>query len=273
MKNELKPLDKYKWIFFDADNTLFQFNDFNALTILFSQYNVNFTKEDFEAYQKINKPLWVEYQNGNITALELQNSRFKLWAEKLKVSTEILNNHFLKIMAETCPPLEGAESLLHSLKKANVKIGIITNGFIALHQKRLEFTRFSVYIDLLVVSEAAGIAKPDRRIFDYAINQIDNPPESNQILMVGDTAESDILGGINAKWDTCWLNTDKKPISQHITPTYQVSSLMELENFLLGHQNTFDSTGNSAIWHKRVEPTIAASIDNNVPVTTQNSRL
>ncbi|MDI8841725.1 hypothetical protein MJI69_30510, partial [Salmonella enterica subsp. enterica serovar Anatum] len=39
------------------------------------------------------------------------------------------------------------------------KIGIITNGFTALQQTRLERTGLREYFDLLVISEQVGVAK------------------------------------------------------------------------------------------------------------------
>ena len=47
---------------------------------------MTFTAEDFQDYQAVNKPLWVDYQNGAITALQLQHQRFDVWAERLNVS-------------------------------------------------------------------------------------------------------------------------------------------------------------------------------------------
>ncbi|MFN2767701.1 pyrimidine 5'-nucleotidase, partial [Escherichia coli] len=91
-------------------------------------YSVTFTAEDFQDYQAVNKPLWVDYQNGAITALQLQHQRFDVWAERLNVSPGVLNEAFLNAMADICAPLPGAVSLLDSLK-GKVKLGIITNGF------------------------------------------------------------------------------------------------------------------------------------------------
>jgi hypothetical protein len=79
---------KWDWIFFDADETLFTFDSFGGLQRMFLDYSVTFTAEDFQDYQAVNKPLWVDYQNGAITALQLQHQRFDVWAERLKVSRD-----------------------------------------------------------------------------------------------------------------------------------------------------------------------------------------
>ncbi|WMY74963.1 pyrimidine 5'-nucleotidase [Buttiauxella selenatireducens] len=220
----------WDWILFDADETLFTFDAFGGLQRMFLDYSVTFTAEDFQDYQAINKPLWVDYQNGAISALQLQHQRFQGWSERLSVPAGDLNAAFLNAMAEICVPLPGAVSLLNALKD-KVKIGIITNGFTALQQIRLERTGLRDYFDLLVISEQVGVAKPDRKIFDFTFEEMGNPPRE-RVLMVGDTAESDILGGINAGIATCWLNAHGRNLPEGITPTWEVTSLSELERLL-----------------------------------------
>ncbi len=220
----------WDWILFDADETLFTFDAFGGLQRMFLDYSVTFTAEDFQDYQAINKPLWVDYQNGAINALQLQHQRFEGWSERLSVPAGDLNAAFLNAMAEICAPLPGAVSLLNALKD-KVKIGIITNGFTALQQIRLERTGLRDYFDLLVISEQVGVAKPDRKIFDYAFEQMGHPP-LERVLMVGDTAESDILGGINAGIATCWLNAHGRDLPEGIAPTWEVTSLSGLERLL-----------------------------------------
>jgi 5'-nucleotidase len=220
----------WDWILFDADETLFTFDAFGGLQRMFLDFSVTFTAEDFQDYQAVNKPLWIDYQNGAISALQLQHQRFEGWSERLSVPAGDLNAAFLNAMAEICVPLPGAVSLLNALKD-KVKIGIITNGFTALQQIRLERTGLRDYFDLLVISEQVGVAKPDRKIFDYAFEQMGNPPR-DRVLMVGDTAESDILGGMNAGIATCWLNAHARNLPEGIVPTWEVTSLSELERLL-----------------------------------------
>jgi len=223
----------WDWIFFDADETLFTFDSFGGLQRMFLDYSITFTAEDFQDYQAVNKPLWVDYQNGAITASQLQHQRFDLWAGRLNVSPGVLNDAFLNAMAEICAPLPGAVSLLDSLK-GKAKLGIITNGFTALQQIRLERTGLRDYFDALVISEEVGVPKPDPRIFDYALELAGNPDRA-RVLMVGDTAESDIRGGMNAGLATCWLNAHGRALPEGIEPTWTVTSLSELEQLLCKH--------------------------------------
>ncbi|UDQ79679.1 pyrimidine 5'-nucleotidase [Erwinia rhapontici] len=224
-------LKDWDWILFDADDTLFHFDAFAGLQRLFQQYDVQFSRADYDDYQAINKPLWVDYQNGAISALQLQHQRFESWAAKLDVTAQDLNSGFLSAMAEICTPLVGAVDLLNALK-GRVKIGIITNGFTALQQARLERTGFLGVFDLLVISEQVGYAKPHPAIFDYALTRMGNPSRE-RVLMVGDNPDSDILGGINAGLATCWLNAEGRAQPEGINPTWQVTSLKELQDKLV----------------------------------------
>lgn len=223
-------LQNWDWILFDADDTLFHFDAFSGLQRLFERYDVQFNQHDYEDYQAINQPLWVDYQNGAISALQLQHQRFQGWADRLQVTPHDLNSGFLQSMAEICTPLTGALDLLNALK-GKVKIGIITNGFTALQQARLERTGLLGYFDLLVISEQVGHAKPHPAIFDYALARMGNPPRA-RVLMVGDNPDSDILGGINAGMATCWLNAHGRSQPEGITPMWQVASLRELQDKL-----------------------------------------
>lgn len=220
-------MKKYQWIIFDADETLFHFDNFAGLKHMFAKYGVSFSEEDFAQYQSVNKPLWVEYQDGKITAEQLQTRRFEQWAKRLKVTAKQLNHEFLESMADICQPLPGAKELMQLLKDKGIKAAIITNGFTQLQQIRLERTGFKAYFSHVVISEEVGIAKPNKAIFDHTLDKMGNP-ELSQVLMVGDTLESDILGGINTGLETCWINHHAKEHPDHIKPTYEITALSEL---------------------------------------------
>ena len=222
---------KYQWILFDADETLFHFDAFKGLQLMFSKFGVDFTLIDFQVYQEVNKPLWVEYQDGNITALELQNTRFDSWAAKLAVTTQELNSGFLAAMADICSLLPGARELIHALT-GRVEMGIITNGFTELQTIRLQRTGLLECFSPVVISEQVGVAKPNVAIFEHALTHMQHPPR-DKVLMVGDNPHSDIQGGLNAGFDTCWLNSDGRDVPAGINPHYQVSSLTELQSLLL----------------------------------------
>ncbi len=223
-------VNRYDWILFDADETLFEFDAYRGLQQMFVRYDVDFSKNDFIEYQSLNKPLWDQYQQGAITATQLQHQRFQAWAQRLSQSPAQLNSDFLAAMAEICQPLHGVTNLLNALR-GRVKLGIITNGFTELQQVRLERTGFLEHFDLLVISEQVGVAKPHPDIFEHALAAMGSPAR-DRVLMVGDNPDSDIVGGHLAGFHTCWLNADNKQTPNYINPRYQVASMAELERKL-----------------------------------------
>lgn len=222
---------KYQWILFDADDTLFNFDAFAGLRLMFSRQGLAFTEQDYAFYQAINKPLWVDYQDGKINAQQLQTTRFEPWAEQLSISAGDLNSAFLQAMADICSLLPGAKELVHALS-GKVNMGIITNGFTELQSLRLERTGMKELFSPLVISEQVGVAKPDIGIFEYAFSLMNHPPKE-QILMVGDNPHSDIQGGLNAGIETCWINARGEQQPDGIKAHYQVRSLDELQAWLL----------------------------------------
>ncbi|RVU40016.1 dUMP phosphatase [Rheinheimera riviphila] len=221
---------KYDYILFDADDTLFHFDAFSGLQQMFSRYQLPFDQDEFQRYQRVNMPLWQQYQDGQISATDLQQRRFEPYAGMLGVSALQLNQEFLLTMARLCTLLPGARELLDFLK-GKARLGIITNGFTAMQQARLEHCGVVDLFDPLVISEQVGVAKPDPKIFQHAFRQLGEPDKS-RILMVGDNPHSDVLGAQNAGIDSCWLNTTAQPLPVGISPTYQITSLFELPALL-----------------------------------------
>lgn len=222
---------KYSHILFDADETLFSFNAFEGLKQALSKYGVHFTVQHYQEYQSVNAPLWQDYQAGKIDAATLQITRFAAWAEHLNVSPQQLNEDFLSAMATICKPLPGAYSLLNYLEN-KASLSIITNGFAALQERRLAQTGLTDKFDLMVISELIGVAKPHPDIFEHTLSRLGQPDKRN-VLMVGDTPSSDILGANQFGIDSCWLRHDKQICPHNIKPTYTVSSLTELEHLLM----------------------------------------
>ena len=221
---------RYQWILFDADETLFHFDAFAGLQLMFSRHDYPFDSTEYAYYQSINLPLWQQYQQGDISAKQLQVNRFTPWAAKLNTSAAALNSAFMQAMADICTPLPGATELITALK-GRVKLGIITNGFTELQHIRLARTGFADIFSPLVISEQVGVAKPHIDIFNHAFALMEHPPKQ-QILMVGDNPHADIQGGINAGIDTCWLNRHGAARPEGITPHKEVNSLAQLQHWL-----------------------------------------
>ena len=143
-----------------------------------------------------------------------------------------LNQELMAEMAKVSKPLDGVMEMLEALYP-EVKMGIITNGFTELQQQRLQNTQTERFFEMVVVSEQIGVAKPDRKVFDYAFSLMDDL-DKTKILMVGDTLASDILGGYNSGIDTCWFNHANLVNDTKIQPTYEIKDIRELVKIVKG---------------------------------------
>lgn len=221
---------KYEYILFDADETLFSFDNFTGIKRLLKGYNKPFSEADFIKYQTYNKRLWQRYQDHEIDATFLQEERFVELAKLVGVSAKQLNNEFLDTMAEICQPLPGAMALLDRLH-GKATLGIITNGLARMQHKRIAHTGLEGRFACLVISEETGVPKPHISIFEHTFALLGNPDKS-KILMVGDTLSSDIAGGQNAGVDTCWLQHPGIALPTNVHPTYHITHLDQLQKIL-----------------------------------------
>ena len=138
---------KYTHIFFDLDNTLWDFNknSFYAMHSTFVNYskklqNIQF-EYFFEIYLKHNHALWAEYRSKNIGKKELIRKRFQNTFDELNISgieAEQMNSFYLGEMPKQKVLNKGALDILHYLKNKGYNLFIITNGFKEVQNRKLE---------------------------------------------------------------------------------------------------------------------------------------
>jgi 2-haloalkanoic acid dehalogenase type II len=81
-------------------------------------------------------------------------------------------------------------------------------------------------VDGIITSEHVKAYKPHRDMFEYALNQNGFSPE--EVLHVGDSLTSDVLGANQVGINSVWLNRSDKPLSGDSKPDYIINNLNEL---------------------------------------------
>lgn len=199
------------YIYFDLDNTLLDHNQAEAKSheAIFDEFPIlnDITLNRWlNTYKQVNHNLWVEYQDGQINRKQLQFSRFHNTMEELNLPTDdsmkIGSTYMQKYHHFWSWIDQAEETLLKVSEKYNV--GIITNGFKDTQHKKFEKLSIKKYTDRMIISEELGVLKPHPKVFDYATELAGVPRE--EILYVGDSHSSDIVGGFNAGWKTAWYN-------------------------------------------------------------------
>jgi HAD superfamily hydrolase (TIGR01549 family) len=118
------------------------------------------------------------------------------------------------LFPETIPMLESVSKLY--------TIVAITNGNADVFK-----TGIGSYFDLSIRADEAGVAKPDRGIFDLTWEKVGC--QSSDVIHIGDSLENDVLGAINAGVTTVWYNPDKE---QNTLGVNEVSALSELSSMI-----------------------------------------
>ncbi len=226
----MSPSKPYQWLLFDADGTLFDYDraETKALEGTFRDFNLPFLAEHSAAYQKINQQVWLDFENGQITAAALRVARFeRLFAAiQIQVEPEKFSLRYLQNLAAASDLINGAEETVRQLKEI-YHLALITNGLMDVQRPRLAFSAIADCFEAVAISEELGAAKPDPHYFDLLFEKI-GWPARDTALVIGDSLSSDIQGGINYGLDTCWFNPKEKPRNPNLPVTYEIRKLEEL---------------------------------------------
>ena len=226
---------KYEWLLFDLDNTLLDFNvsEHYALEQVLQTIGLTFNEAHLKIYEKINRQCWDDFEAGRLPQAAINETRFSQFLAVLNlpnVNAIQFGNYYLEQLSEKAVFMDGGKALL--AEQANkYHLGIITNGLKEVQRPKLIKSQLVDYFKVIVVSDEIGISKPQPAIFEYAFKKM-NFPGKEKVLMIGDSLNSDIQGGINYGIDTCWYNFKKQENQSTIKPTYEIKHLKELNDFL-----------------------------------------
>ena len=228
-----EPIKEIKHIFFDLDNTLWDFekNSREALLQLFTEHGLE--KKcgvDFagflEVYEAVNHELWHLYSLQQTTKAELRYTRFYKAFLHFKYDDIDMAHHwadeYLKISPYKTHLMEGTMEVLNYLKQHYV-LHLITNGFKEVQHIKLDSCGLTAFFDQVIISEDHGLNKPDVRIFELAEKLAG--VQKSECVMIGDNYDADIVGAMNADWKAIHL-------SQHIVGPGNYLRIVNLSELL-----------------------------------------
>ena len=100
-------------------------------------------------------------------------------------------------------PVEGALDLLHAVH-ARAATGVVTNNVAGEQRQKIAACGFGPLLDTVVISEEAGVTKPDPRIFEIALERLGR--SEAETVMLGDGWNTDIEGARAAGIRPIWFN-------------------------------------------------------------------
>ena len=229
---------QYQHLFFDLDHTLWDFEKNAEETIhhLYDRYALHqfgkFTSTDFyKKYSYINHRMWRQYHEGRITQQELRVNRFAQTLTKLGLAPEQVPAGLHEDFTAICPTKTAVFPFTYetlAYLKSKYVLHIITNGFKDVQAIKMNSSNLAPYFSEIITSECVGCTKPDKRIFEHALERAG--VQAKDCLMIGDSLEADILGAQNAGIDQVFFNPEKKRHSSRVT--YEISCLSQLRTIL-----------------------------------------
>lgn len=238
---------QYKDVFIDFDDTIYdtRHNSQVALEETFAYFHLEQYFSDpqvfYSAYWQANEMLWRRYSLGLVTKNHLREQRFRIPLNRGLVegwlpfspSTAFclkVNDWFVMRASSQTGLLPGARQLIDYLRERGYGLHMCSNGFHEVQYRKLAACHLNGAFHNIILSEDAGVNKPDKRYFDYAFRITHAAPATT--IMIGDNQLTDIYGAQTYEFDTIFFNPQQHPLSPDVHPTHEVSSLTEISTIL-----------------------------------------
>jgi YjjG family noncanonical pyrimidine nucleotidase len=222
---------KYKGIFFDADDTLFDYPraERAALRACLREFRLRIKTGLFlDSYRRHNSEVWKSFERGETDQATLRIERFRRLAIELKISDfplERISTFYLEALSGQRQLMPGALVTVRALAK-KFPLALVTNGIASVQRRRFEASPITPYFQAVVISEEVGVAKPNPQIFAPALQKIGI--EAGEVLYIGDSVSSDMAAARNAGMDFCWFNPSRVPLPAGQAPAFIIAAITEL---------------------------------------------
>ncbi|GAA1515129.1 HAD family hydrolase [Agromyces terreus] len=114
-----------------------------------------------------------------------------------------------RLHADAIPALDALQDAM-----PGVRLGIITNGEPDFQRAKLERLGILDRFEHVIASGALGVTKPDRRIFDAAVERFAASGPVAHAAYVGDRLHTDALGAAHAGLDGVWIDRESATLDE-----------------------------------------------------------
>jgi putative hydrolase of the HAD superfamily len=125
-------------------------------------------------------------------------------------------------------PFDGAIETLHTLRERGHRLALLTNGCSVFQRRKLARYTLEPLFERVLIEGELGYGKPDRRVFEAALEHFHAAPE--EAWMIGDNLEADIGGAQAFGISGVWHDADGSglPAAPHAVPARVIRHLPEL---------------------------------------------
>ena len=137
-----------------------------------------------------------------------------------------LGLRFARIREDSLALYPDATELFKYLSE-KFKIGLLTNGPSNLQRRKIDALGIESWFDSIVVSGEHGLAKPDPKIFEIAMDKLNCSPE--ETVYIGNSLKYDVRGANNAGIPVVWKkNGAENTEVEEAKPSLVIDELKEL---------------------------------------------
>ena len=168
-------------VLFDLDDTLFDHRESAAEALRRVQAaHECFRRVPFDEFEMLHSALLEELHpevlNARLEMDEARRERFRRLFKRcgMQASEELCAttaHTYRTDYMEARRAVAGAASLVAAVR-SRAKVGIVSNNMLQEQRDKLEFCGLSAHVDALIVSEEAGVSKPDPAIFRMALDAL-----------------------------------------------------------------------------------------------------
>lgn len=226
----------YRYLFFDADGTLFDFDQAEEKAFRLTSEHLDFSceKTTNQCYKLCNERCWKEFEKGLISLDRLKTKRFEDFFSEinLKQDAAYASEVYQKYLSMQGILYSESIPLLQEMKTRGYHLYLASNGISQVQRGRLKHSNISNYFEEIFISEELGVQKPDPRFFSTMLSKTNLQQKKQECLMIGDSLSSDIQGGNASGIDTIYLNRDNKQPQSSCKPTHEIVNLTDLLDLL-----------------------------------------
>jgi putative hydrolase of the HAD superfamily len=125
-----------------------------------------------------------------------------------------------------------ARETLQMLRDRTFPLALISNGNATYQRRKIKEHHLEPFFDLILIEEEFGLAKPDQRIFQAALDKLSLAPQ--ETWMVGDDLAFDIAASQRLGIFAIWVDHAGAglPKESTIRPDWVIHTLLELHGLL-----------------------------------------
>lgn len=204
--------DMYRAIFIDIDDTLLDYIPCcrEAFELALPEH-----PEYFDLFFEISGRLFSEAKHGLYTIAEVMELYPKEFIATIGYPPEAVDpfkHAFRAAWGKTHTLVPGAKEMLENLQAKGYRLFAASNSIGHLQRSRLEKAGILKYFEDTYISMDIGYDKPDIRFYQEALRRCGL--QAKEVLMIGDSMTTDVIGAQKAGMDALFFNRQKDDLLQ-----------------------------------------------------------